>query len=327
MDPDNAAKSVEVFYSYHHKDEKLRQQLEKHLSILRRKKLITTWYFQKLQPGVDRPQVINAHLNVADIILLLVSPDFLDSDYCYEVEVRRAIERSQTDEAKVIPVILRPVDWTRTPFSRLVPLPTDGKPVTDWKSYDSAFYDISLGIQDVAKTVLAKYGIENNQHPVTLPSQAPQEVFVQHYPYDIAIAFTIEDSMYAEALTNSLRSHDLKVYCYNEETDKEMQLARWGKSFLAYLLDPRQRRWRYCVLLLSQNFAQMLSYQKQDAILAHRFEEQEGYVLPIHLDETAFPDINANTAFPINWHRIGLQDISEFLARKVQEVSRIIPDE
>ena len=326
MDLDNAEKRVEVFYSYHHKDEKLQQQLEKQLSILRRKKLISTWSSQKLQPGADRLQEINAHLNVADIILLLVSPDFLDSDYCYEVEVRRAIERSQAGEAIVIPVILRPVDWNGTPFSHLKPLPENHKAVTTWRDREQAFLDISLGIRIAAETVSAKYDIENNQHRSTPPLQAPQEVLVRHYPYDIAIGFAIEDGAYAEALTNSLQTHDLKVYCYNQNTDRKMQMARWGKSLLAYLLEPRQRRWRYCVLLLSQNFAQMLSYQKQDAALACALEEQR-YILPIHLDETVFPDINANTSFPINWHEIGLQDISEFLARTVQEISRIIPDE
>jgi TIR domain len=326
MELDNVAKSVEVFYSYHAQDEKLQQQLEKHLSILKRKERINTWSFQKLQPGVDRLRVINTHLNAADIVLLLVSPDFLDSDYCYEVEVRRAIERSEANEAIVIPIILRPVDWTGTPFSCLAPLPTGGKPVTTWKNRESAFYDISLGIQEAVETILAKYGIENGQHRFTPPLQEPQTISIQHYLYDIALEFAFEDRAYAEALANLLRRHGLKVFCYSEGTNKEMELALWGKSLYALLFDPHQRSCRYCVLLLSQYYAQRSSHQKRKAALARALQEQE-YILPIHLDETTFSDIDKDTTFAIEWHKIGPQAISEFLARKVQEVSRIIPDQ
>ncbi|MDQ2902310.1 MAG: TIR domain-containing protein [Chloroflexota bacterium] len=326
MEPDNAAKKVEVFYSYHPQDEKLRQQLEKHLSILKRNKCINTWFFRKLQPGVDWLQVINAQLNVADIVLLLVSPDFLDSDYCYEVEVRRAIERSESDEAIVIPIILRPVDWAGTPFSCLAPLPAGGKPVTTWKNRESAFYDISLGIQDAAKTVLEKYGIDNSQHHFTPPLQEPQGIFVQHYLYDIVLEFALEDRPYAEDLADSLRYHGLKVFCYSEGTDKEMELALWGKPRYASFFDPHQGRWRYCVLLLSQYYAQKLSHRKREVALVRALQDQ-GYILPIHLDETTFPDINEDTAFAIKWHKIGSQAIADFLAKKVQEVSRLMPDQ
>src|SRR2546426_12259914 len=85
MEPEKAAKRVEVFYSYHYRDEKLRQGIEKHLSSFKQKKLINTWSFGMLHPGVERLKAINVHFNAADIILLLVSPDFLHSDYCCEV--------------------------------------------------------------------------------------------------------------------------------------------------------------------------------------------------------------------------------------------------
>jgi TIR domain len=325
MGTKEAKKRVEVFYSYHQQDEKLRHQLEKHLSILKRKNLINTWSFHVLHSGVERLKEINTHLNAADIILLLVSPDFLDSDYCYEVEVKRALERFEAGEAIVIPIILRPVDWTGTPFSHLEPLPTGGKPVTTWKNRESAFYDISLGVQYAAETVLEKLLVDYNQHRPTFPVQERQEAFVKNYLYDIVLAFALEDRSYAETLADSLRTHGVKVFCYSEGINKEMQLALWGKKLHTYLFDLHQRQWHYCVLLLSQNYAPKLAHHEREAALAHALQEH-GYILPIRLDETAFPGINEDTAFPIKWHEIDLEDISELLARKVKEISRLLPD-
>ena len=156
MELEKAAKSVEVFYSYHSKDEKLRLQLEKHLSSLKHKKLINSWSFHMLRPGEERLKAINTHINTADIILLLVSPDFLASNYCYEIEVKRAIERFEAGQATVIPILLRPVNWSGTPFSDLVPLPAGGKSVIEWKIRDNAFSDISLGIQTAAENIQEK---------------------------------------------------------------------------------------------------------------------------------------------------------------------------
>ncbi len=114
------------FYSYLHKDEKLCAKLENHLAILRREGLIETWHDRKIGPGTEWAGAIDEHLNEADIILLLVSSDFLASDYCSDVEVVRAMERHKAGEACVIPVILRPCDWGHTPFAKLQALPKDG---------------------------------------------------------------------------------------------------------------------------------------------------------------------------------------------------------
>jgi hypothetical protein len=325
MEPEKAAKRVEVFYSYHHRDEKLRQGIEKHLSSLKQKKLINTWSFPMLHPGVDRLKAINAHFNAADIILLLVSSDFLHSDYCCEVEVKRAMERSEAGEATVIPIILRPVDWTGTPFRNLEPLPTGGKSVTKWKDRESAFYDISLGIQYAAETILEKFLVGYSHRRPTLPVEEPQKVFVKKILCDIVLEFALEDRFYAEDLADSLRTHGVRVFCYSQGIDKEMRLASWGNNLHTYLFDPNQRQWRYCVLFLSQNYAPKLANYEREAVLAHALQEKE-YIFPISLDETVFPGINEDTVPPIKWHEIGLEAISEFLAGKVREVSRIIPE-
>jgi len=139
--------SIEVFLSYAHNDKELRVSLQKHLALLVRQKLISVWYDRKIGAGQEWAGQIDEHLNTAQIILLLISPDFITSDYCYDIEVKRAMERNSTREACIIPVILRPCDWQNTPFGKLQALPINGKPVTDWKNRDSAFLTIAQGIR------------------------------------------------------------------------------------------------------------------------------------------------------------------------------------
>jgi tetratricopeptide (TPR) repeat protein len=142
-----SAHPVEVFYSYAHEDATLRNELEKHLSILHRQGIISSWHDRQIEPGTDWAKDINTHLETASLILLLVSSDFLASDYCYGIEMKRALERDAANEARVIPIMLRPVDWHGSPFERLQALPTDAKPVTKWPNQDEAFADIATGIR------------------------------------------------------------------------------------------------------------------------------------------------------------------------------------
>ncbi len=110
---------------------------------------ITVWHNREISPGTDWAQEIESQLNTADIILLLVSPDFLSSDYCYSVEMQRALERHQVGEARVIPIILRPVYWQDTPFGNSPVLPTKAKPVTSWSDPEEALYDVAKGIREM----------------------------------------------------------------------------------------------------------------------------------------------------------------------------------
>lgn len=144
-------KPFEIFFSYSHKDQRLRDQLETQLSLLKREGLITSWYDHKITAGHEWAGKIDEHLNSAQIILLLISANFIASDYCYDIEMQCALERHEAREARVIPIILRPVDWKKAPFGKLKALPTDGKPVTKWTDNDSAFYDIAQGIRKVVE--------------------------------------------------------------------------------------------------------------------------------------------------------------------------------
>lgn len=137
-----------VFFSYCHVDEALRDQLEKQLAMLRRQGVINTWHDRRINAGQEIDVAIDEHINRDEIILLLVSPDFIASDYCYNIEMKRAMERHQAGDAIVIPVILRACDWHYAPFGKLLGTPQDGKPVTLWPDRDEAFL---LVAQDVRK--------------------------------------------------------------------------------------------------------------------------------------------------------------------------------
>jgi tetratricopeptide (TPR) repeat protein len=138
---------IEVFCSYAHEDEPLLQKLEAHLSVLKRLGLISTWYDRQIVPCTNWAQVIDERLEQASIILLLVSSDFLASDYCYQVEMKRALERHDAGQARVIPIAMRPVDWKGSPFAHLQALPTDAKAITTWSNQDEAFVDVVAGIR------------------------------------------------------------------------------------------------------------------------------------------------------------------------------------
>ncbi len=148
----NTKNTIDVFFSYSHRDENLRNKLATHLSILERDGVISGWCDRQIRAGEEWADKIDERMNVANVILLLVSADFIASNYCWNIEVRRAMERHEAEEARVIPVILRPVNWTRAPFGKLQALPKDGKPVTTWSNRDEAFLNISQSIENVVKS-------------------------------------------------------------------------------------------------------------------------------------------------------------------------------
>lgn len=145
---------LKVFYSYSHKDQDYRQQLENHLSNLKRLYHLRTWFDREIIPGENWEHVLDEHLNTADLIFLLISPDFMASDYCYNNEMQRALDRHARGEAKVIPIIIRRVHWKDAPFSHIQLLPTDAKPVKSWTDQDEAFYNIALGIEQAIQDLL-----------------------------------------------------------------------------------------------------------------------------------------------------------------------------
>lgn len=158
---------IRLFYSYSHKDEELRNAFETHLSILKRLGTIDNWHDRKILPGGKWEDEIDDHITDADVVLLLISPDFIASDYCYGRELGRALERHEAGEAQVVPIIVRPVDWTGAPFAKLQALPKDGKAITTWANPDEAWKNASEGIRRLVESiVLSRVSMAPTSGPV-----------------------------------------------------------------------------------------------------------------------------------------------------------------
>ncbi len=138
---------LSVFVSFSHRDEDLRRRLESHLALLGREGRIALWHDRKIGAGEEWGSRISGHLEAADLVLLLVSADFLASKYCYEIEMQRALQRHGEGTARVVPVLLRPCDWQEAPFARFQALPLDGRPVTSWADEDAAWTAVAEGLR------------------------------------------------------------------------------------------------------------------------------------------------------------------------------------
>jgi internalin A len=151
---DTNSKALRVFCSYSHKDETLREELETILKPMQRQGFIESWSDHKITAGQELDEEIKKNLKRADIILMLVSADFIASDYCNDIEVAQAIKRHEANEARVIPIIVRDTNWRSSPLRKLKALPYDAKFIKDnpdWPSRDTAWRNVSEGIEKVIK--------------------------------------------------------------------------------------------------------------------------------------------------------------------------------
>jgi len=148
---------IEIFFSYSREDKPLRDKLEIHLSSLRQQGVISSWHDRQIVAGSEWEEEIDRHMRTADIILLLVSPDFVNSKYCYDIELPYAIARHDAGEAYVIPILLRPVaGWKRLPFAKLQVYPSGAVPITQWADQDTAFVDVVEGIETAVEKLLTQ---------------------------------------------------------------------------------------------------------------------------------------------------------------------------
>ena len=178
---------IEVFFSYSHKDEELRNDLEEHLALMKRQGIVATWHDRRITPGAEWSDEIDSRLELSRLILLLVSSSFLASDYCYGKEMSLALERHFRGEVLVIPVIVRPVDWRSAPFARIQGLPLDGKPVTLWTNRDEAWTDVAQGVRRAIADFASR--LHKGQKAAPAPAPTPATRPVQPSP-----AFSVPDA-------------------------------------------------------------------------------------------------------------------------------------
>jgi hypothetical protein len=146
---------VTLFYSYSHKDEDLRDELDGHLKILERRGMVQAWHDREIVPGKTWDSEIDDHLRNAELVLLLVSKDFVASDYIWSTELDIAMRRHGSGEARVVPILVRAVDIQPddAPFMKLQGLPTDLRPVTSWPNRDEAWTNVAKGLRATVKDI------------------------------------------------------------------------------------------------------------------------------------------------------------------------------
>jgi hypothetical protein len=163
-----ASSMAKAFISYSHRDEKALERLHTHLATLRREGKITAWYDREILAGEDIDRTISSNLAGSEVFLALVSPDFLDSSYCYDQEMAKALERHAEGTLRVIPVILEPCDWKSTPLGKLKALPRDGKPISTWTNENIAYLDVVTELrrttseQSTTRRANPSYGLRIN---------------------------------------------------------------------------------------------------------------------------------------------------------------------
>jgi hypothetical protein len=170
-----ASTTVKVFFCYAREDKDLLAELEKHLSPLKRLGQIISWHDRELQAGTEWEKEIDRQLRSANLILLLISPDFFSSDYCYSVEMKKALAMQKEGRAWVVPIILRPVDWKSTLLRNLQVLPADGTPVTLWPNQDQVLANVAQSIRRIVEAFLAPSYLPGVQQPAAGSSQPPQK--------------------------------------------------------------------------------------------------------------------------------------------------------
>ncbi|HVU66668.1 MAG TPA: toll/interleukin-1 receptor domain-containing protein [Ktedonobacteraceae bacterium] len=181
---------LKLFYCYADQDYSLYERLDTQLIPLKRALALTTFSQAEVMAGQELKKELLAQLTTADIILLLISPDFLASDYCYSPEMQLALSRHDRKEACVIPILLRPADWHSTPFSKFKVLPDNRKPVTAWKNQDKAFYQVAVGIRqrieaDLSSIPRARIPDERTLANALKPQQTvpPLQAQLEHFLY------------------------------------------------------------------------------------------------------------------------------------------------
>lgn len=163
---------MKAFISYSHRDEAVVERLHTHLAMLKREGALSAWYDREILGGGDLDDDIAENLAASDLFIAVVSPDFLSSDYCYEREMARAIERHEKGDIRVLPIIAEPCDWHSSPLARFKALPKDGKPISEWENKNNAFVDIIGEIRRIHEADTPSVPVGNSSEETSQPKSA-----------------------------------------------------------------------------------------------------------------------------------------------------------
>ncbi|HEU5381899.1 MAG TPA: toll/interleukin-1 receptor domain-containing protein [Ktedonobacteraceae bacterium] len=272
--------AVEVLLCYAHKDARLLNNLKAHLKSLQHEGLIALWHDRNITAGKDWAREIDEHLNTAQIILLLVSSDFINSDYCYSVEMERALERDKQGEVCAIPIILRPCDWDNSPLSKLQALPKDGKPITTWGNRDSAFLDVAKGLRRVIKemSIISLY-----ETPPVHPKQEESADVLSHKDIDESALAKLREELQRQREADHLLSeaHHFASDLIHKNELIQKAVVLWPSY--------KQKEYRQLGLEMSAAVVDGVDYIKWKSMKAAGYTFETPYFeIPLEEDEKAF---------------------------------------
>lgn len=249
----SSKRPLRLFISYSHADEKLRARLDAHLAALRNEGRISTWHDRRVAPGTEWERQIHAELDSADVVLLLISADFLASKYCYDVEMDRALKLHEAGMARVVPVIVRPSDWEGSRFAYLQALPKNSKPVTSWRNREEAWTDVAKSL----RTMLQELRPADERPAVSAPPGDAPTLFLE------TGAMPLDSPYYVARPSDDRAARQLRSPQPTVTLRGERQS---GKSSLLVRLRQQAREdgWRSCYLNF-QNLDQA-SFESPDAL-------------------------------------------------------------
>ena len=226
---------IRIFFSYSHEDEELMNEVRRQLIVYEREGYIFKWFDRDIQAGEEWKKSIDQRLKEADIILLFMSPRFIESKYCYEVEGNEALEQHNSKQSVVIPIILRPCAWDDSPFGKLQALPKDGKPVTQWSNIDEATLNIARGIKLVVDKLQSKHPSraskpkktesEENTKDISDQDIKTLNVFMEYVPFTklLGYIYHLPNSIDLNFLDIDTTLDNLKLdlpHCYPFDSEK-----------------------------------------------------------------------------------------------------------
>ncbi|MDQ2905344.1 MAG: toll/interleukin-1 receptor domain-containing protein [Chloroflexota bacterium] len=246
---------ITLMYAYAQADAPLRDQLERHLAILRQQGLIRDWSDRQIVPGTDWKQAIETQVRQASLFLVLLSPDFVASDYCFGQEMQEALRRQAAGESLVIPILVHPVDWQRLPFAHLQVLPRSRTPVAQWSDQDEAWAEVVEGISEAI----------DHLHARSRPS--------------CFIAYAHQDEPFAQRLYDDLHYHG--VPCWYAPED--MTIGSKMRHAIEEAIQQRDK-----VLLILSVHAIESAWVEEEVETAFEIERvhRRLVLFPIRLDET-----------------------------------------
>lgn len=283
-----------VFISYCHADDSYRRELEKHLKVLKRQNIIDVWSDHCIRPGEELDPAIVAAMERADFFLLLVSTDFIDSDYCIEKEMKHALERHAAKTATVIPIIVRPCDWKHTELGRLKVLPTDGKAVIKWQILDEAFLNITEQLREMLqeKTCQPLRTLESAMPRMVVPAAASamrQEAVRMPRSSNLALPRRFTDEDRHDFLVKTFSY----IQSYFESSLQELEARNTGitsrltvvsaEAFKAVVFR-EGRRIAGCRVMIGSSFGKGIIYSGSEAAPDNSYNE----LLSIDDDKHAF---------------------------------------